>query len=113
MEKIDKIPNNIRNKKIIDGTGGIISVNNLLSYQIGWDNLLINWYESGIKGKIIVMPGEGFDKWDYTGLALHFYKKYSYSNNIDSEINLKLLNSLILKTLMINYPYLVYGNGRC
>lgn len=67
---------NRRVAKSIEGTGGTVSVSDLIAYQIGWGNLLIHWYEMGLQGIVPQMPGEGFSKWDYTGLAQHFYKKY-------------------------------------
>lgn len=62
--------------KKLDGTGGKVSVSDLISYQIGWGKLLINWYEEGVKGKMPQMPGDGFITWDYKAIAKHFYKKY-------------------------------------
>jgi hypothetical protein len=53
-----------------------ISMRNLIAYQIGWGTLLVGWYETGVRGEIPIMPGEGFDTWDYHAIAHHFYKKY-------------------------------------
>jgi len=64
----------------LKGTGGPCSVADLLAYQIGWGKLLISWYQAGVAGQSIVMPGDGFTTWDYEGLARHFYKNYSYEN---------------------------------
>ncbi len=63
----------------IEGTAGTVSVSDLVAYQIGWGNLLLGWYTAGLKGKVPVMPGEGFTTWDYNGLAQHFYTKYQYA----------------------------------
>lgn len=82
---IAQIPTAQRKSKIIDGTGGKVSVADLIAYQIGWGKLLINWYEIGLKGKTPQMPGEGFLKWDYTGLAKHFYEKYGCNDSIQQE----------------------------
>lgn len=84
------------NKKIIEGTGGKVNVYNLMAYQIGWCRLLLRWYKSGVQSKTIVMPGDGFDTWDYVGLARHFYKKYNYSS-LDKYINKlkKLVNRIV------------------
>lgn len=85
IEVMLQIPEKEYTKKIIDGTGGKISIIELVAYQIGWGKLLLSWYEAGLKGAMPDMPGEGFTKWDYVGLAKHFYKKYSY-NNFDQQI---------------------------
>ncbi len=72
-----------RTLKEIEGTGGKISVNDLIAYQIGWGKCVIRWYETGIQGQIPTMPGEGFSKWDYVAIAQHFYQKYHYPNPLE------------------------------
>lgn len=75
---INPIPSSIRALKVIEGTGGKVSVANLIAYQIGWGKCVIRWYEAGIQGKTPSMPGEGFSSWDYQAIAQHFYQKYHY-----------------------------------
>lgn len=66
-----------RNHGVIQGYGSdLISISDIIAYQIGWGSLLISWYESGINNCLPDMPGEGFLTWDYLGLARHFYTKY-------------------------------------
>lgn len=77
IETVNLTPTSNLSKKIINGTGGKISITDLIAYQIGWGKLLINWYETGINNKTIIMPGEGFTTWDYTAIAKYFYKKYT------------------------------------
>jgi hypothetical protein len=84
MNSIASIPVSFRNLKMIEGTGGTVSVTDLIAYQIGWGKCLIRWYESGIKGENPEMPGEGFLKWDYVAIAQHFYTKYQY-DRIDQQ----------------------------
>ncbi len=62
--------------KQLEGTGGKVSVIDLIAYQRGWGNLLISWYHKGLQGSPFTMPGDGFATWDYTALAQHFYEKY-------------------------------------
>lgn len=78
IELISHIPKSSINKKNIEGTGGLISVADIISYQIGWGKMLIDWYTKGIQNKTPEMPGEGFTKWNYTEIAKHFYKKYHF-----------------------------------
>lgn len=73
---VSKIPRTHKDAKILEGTGGKVSVRDIIAYQIGWGKLLLGWYQSGVDGKLPEMPGEGFSSWDYVGLAEHFYKKY-------------------------------------
>ncbi len=76
MATIEKVPAADRSKKCMAGTGGAISIRELIAYQIGWGLRLIDWYETGLKGQLPVMPGDGFTKWSYTDIAEHFYKTY-------------------------------------
>lgn len=73
-----KIPIKEREIKKIEGTGGLVSVLDIIAYQIGWGKLLLSWYKAGIANEMPEMPGEGFSTWDYNGLAKLFYKKYRY-----------------------------------
>ncbi|MDP1879518.1 MAG: ClbS/DfsB family four-helix bundle protein [Parachlamydiaceae bacterium] len=81
IKLIVSIPFSERNLKKINGTGGKVSVTDLIAYQIGWGKCLICWYESGLKMEAPEMPGEGFSKWDYVAIAQHFYAKYQYDQN--------------------------------
>lgn len=64
--------------KQYEWTGGKVSIVDMIAYHIGWGKLLISWYEAGIKGEAIIMPGAGFSTWDYVGLARYFYQTYGY-----------------------------------
>ncbi|EEY5685660.1 TPA: colibactin self-protection protein ClbS, partial [Escherichia coli] len=53
-----------------------ISVANLVSYLIGWGELVLHWHDQEAKGKTIIFPEEGF-KWNELGrLAQKFYRDY-------------------------------------
>lgn len=58
----------------------MVSIADIIAYQIGWATLLIGWYEAGSEGRKPRMPSEEFTTWDYAGLAQHFYTKYRYDN---------------------------------
>ncbi|MFA6916569.1 MAG: ClbS/DfsB family four-helix bundle protein [Parachlamydiales bacterium] len=75
VEQMDKTHRNIEN---IEGTGGIVSVADIIAYQIGWGRFLLRWYQDGLNGKIPLMPGEGFSSWDYKAIARYFYQQYHY-----------------------------------
>lgn len=72
-----------RTLKIIEGTGGKISVADLMAYQIGWGKNLMRWYEAGVAGIQPQMTGDGFSKWDYVAIANHFYGKYAYDSSTE------------------------------
>ena len=82
-DAISRVPVDTRMQKIMDSTGGMVSIADIVAYQIGWGLLLIGWYEAGLNGKMPEMPGEGFLTWDYTGLARHFYSKYQYDSSLE------------------------------
>ena len=53
-----------------------ISICDLISYQIGWGTLLIDWYKKGLKNQLPIMPMEGY-KWNQLGsLSKKFYSDY-------------------------------------
>lgn len=72
------VPN--RTLKVINGTGGNVSIADLIAYQIGWGKWLIRWYEEGIRGETQPMPGDGFLSWDYVAIARYFYQKHQYDS---------------------------------
>ncbi|MCB1067666.1 MAG: ClbS/DfsB family four-helix bundle protein [Simkania sp.] len=89
-------PSQIHDKRIMFGKLKI-SVVDLIAYQIGWSKLLLEWYQSGIEKKSIQMPGEGFTKWDYQGIAKHFFKTYCFEN---LSAQRKFLNELVQKIIV-------------
>lgn len=80
LEAVASVPIKQRAVKAVEGTGGKVSIADLIAYQIGWGQLLLSWYKAGLKGVMPAMPGEGFATWDYSGLASHFYDKYQYDS---------------------------------
>lgn len=77
-----------------------ISISNIISYQIGYGKLLIYWYKSGIKNKNAtirdIMHKAGHNVWNYTEMALTFYKKYGDKN---STKQLKQFHKTVLSIL--------------
>ncbi len=92
------VPANQRATKAMDGTGGKVSITDIIAYQIGWGTLLIGWYETGLKNKMPEMPGDGFSTWDYTRLAQHFPQKYHYNT---FEEQLKKFHAIVAQILEI------------
>lgn len=97
-DSVAAIPVSQRELKLLDGTGGKVSVIDLIAYQIGWSKCLIRWYEAGLQGKYPEMPGDGFSQWSYVEIAKHFYKKYRYDG---AEEQMKILDELVLNILTI------------
>lgn len=103
LETTIQIPIKHRTTKKIDGTGGKVSVSDIIAYQIGWGTLLNGWYEAGIKGEIPEMPGDGFKKWNYTLLALHFYKKYQFDSSQEQNLAFNRVVKQILSNVEREY----------
>ena len=69
-----------KKRSVLNGPVEAKSAADVIAYQIGWGRLLLGWYEAGLRGEKPIMPGAGFDKWDYKGLARYFYATYRYEN---------------------------------
>lgn len=95
---VSAIPVSQRELKLFDGTGGKVSVVDLIAYQIGWGKCLIRWYEAGLRKEHLEMPGDGFSQWKYVEIAKHFYKKYKYDAG---EEQMKTLDEVVLDILKI------------
>ena len=96
-----------RTRASIDGTGGKISAADLVAYQIGWGQCLIQWYEAGIRGEKPVMPGDGFSTWDYTNIAKHFYKKYGFDSSV---LQMQRFHQVVFRILEIVQKEDLAGN---
>lgn len=56
--------------------GTVMSVHNLVSYLLGWNNLVLKWIEKDAKGAPIDFPETGF-KWNQLGaLAQKFHAQF-------------------------------------
>lgn len=75
---IASLPACLRSLKTIKGTKEMLSIGDLIAYQIGWGKCVIRWYEAGIKGEMPQMPGEGFSTWNYSAIAKHFHENYAF-----------------------------------
>lgn len=77
LQKVQTIPQENFFKKLYEMSGIKVSAADIIAYQIGWGELLIYWYQNGVQEVDFIMPGNGFEKWDYHNIALSFHKKYS------------------------------------
>jgi hypothetical protein len=95
---ISQVPEALHTTKLVEGTGGQVSVKDIVAYQIGWGQFLIDWYTTGLTGQIPQMPGGGFTAWDYTGLAHHFYAAYGQHTLAEQ---LTMFHAIVQKILAI------------
>ena len=71
-----------------------MSINNLISYLIGWGELVLKWNKKSEDGKEVDFPETGF-KWNELGkLAQKFYQDY---NNLDFNTLCAKLDQTVLK----------------
>jgi hypothetical protein len=71
------------------GIEGNVSCCDIVSYQVGWANLLMGWEQQESEGKTPEMPAKGF-KWNQLGdLAQSFYDKNSKKSLSQLRVELK------------------------
>lgn len=96
-------PKELRLKRGIESSTGLICIADLIAYQIGWGTFLIRWYEEGIQGLKPHMPGDGFLSWDYNAIAESFYKRYGYDGGDEQMAKLSEITERVLEIVEIEY----------
>ncbi|WP_210150608.1 ClbS/DfsB family four-helix bundle protein [Chryseobacterium scophthalmum] len=98
--EIDSIPEDLSDVKTLEShsKGTEMSVKNLLSYLIGWGELVLKWNSKKELNEIVDFPETGY-KWNELGkLAQKFYQ--DYENEDFCELKLKL-DSTVEKILVL------------
>lgn len=98
-EELARIPVGLRSRRELTGMSALVSVSDLIAYQIGWGLALLRWYQGGLEGEAVSMPGDGFSSWDYGAIALHFYKKYAYDGAEEQEREFEKVAEAILEVV--------------
>lgn len=114
-KELSTIPNEMSNKTDMEGhaKGTFMNINNLLSYLIGWGELVLKWNKNKDVSEID-FPETGY-KWNELGkLAQKFYKDYDSKDFDELKIRLdsvveKLLNLIDTKTNQELYEVLWYN----
>lgn len=76
---LDTVPAEIADEKSMEGhaKGTMMSANDLVSYLIGWNELVLKWLDEDDRGQVVEFPEVGF-QWNELGaLAQKFYADYS------------------------------------
>ncbi|MEP2979157.1 MAG: ClbS/DfsB family four-helix bundle protein [Lentilitoribacter sp.] len=76
---LDAVPPEIANEKSMPGHAkdAMMSANDLVSYLIGWNELVLKWLDEDDKGQVVEFPDVGY-QWNELGiLAQKFYTDYS------------------------------------
>lgn len=98
--EIDSIPEDLSDIKTLEGHSQEteMSVKNLISYLIGWGELVLKWNSKKELNEIVDLPETGY-KWNELGkLAKKFYQ--DYENEDFCELKLKL-DSTVEKILVL------------
>ncbi|MGE6396735.1 ClbS/DfsB family four-helix bundle protein [Chryseobacterium scophthalmum] len=98
--EIDSIPEDLSDIKTLEGHSKEteMSVKNLISYLIGWGELVLKWNSKKELNEIVDFPETGY-KWNELGkLAQKFYQ--DYENEDFCELKLKL-DSIVEKILVL------------
>jgi hypothetical protein len=98
------IPVEFTNEKTLDGHAKdtMMSVNNLISYLIGWGELVLKWHHKKNNNQTVDFPETGY-KWNELGkLAQKFYSDYQDLDFLQLQEKLETtVNNL--QTLIKNY----------
>lgn len=97
--EFENIPKKLENEKSMEGQikNTKMSVNNLLSYLVGWGELMLKWDRVYKKEKRIPdLPDTGYTMNDWGKLAERFYKDYE-KESFDSLV--KKLDNVVKKIL--------------
>jgi len=76
---LDSVPSEIADEKSMKGQakGTMMSANDLVSYLIGWNELVLKWLDKDDRGQVVEFPETGY-KWNELGaLAQNFYADHS------------------------------------
>lgn len=108
---LDAVPAAMADEKSMDGhaKGTMMSVNNLLSYIIGWNELILKWLDQDAQGKDIEFPEVGY-KWSQLGaLAQKFYLDYSEFSFEENRKMLAICKEELLSELSTRTDEELYG----
>lgn len=83
--------------------GSTISIAQLISYLIGWGELVLHWHEQEVKGETIVFPERGY-KWNELGhLAQKFYRDHENITEYEKLLALLQENKQKILTLIKHF----------
>jgi hypothetical protein len=90
LKKLISIPEQKAFEPLMNGhvKGSMMSVAQLVSYLIGWGELVLFWHAQEMKGQKVIFPEIGF-KWNELGkLAQKFYQDYQDVTDYNSLLHL-------------------------
>lgn len=102
LKKLDQLSEEEAFSMALDGhaKGTRMSVAQLVSYLLGWGELVLHWHEEEKRGKEIIFPAYGF-KWNELGrLAQKFYRDYEDIKSFHELKDRLQENNLLLMSLV-------------
>ena len=109
---LDAVPSDIADEKSMDGHSKdtTMSVNNLVSYLIGWNELVLKWLDRDAQGKDIEFPDVDY-KWNELGaLAQKFYQDYSAYSFAENRKRLTVARDQLLSEISKRTDEELYGS---
>ena len=109
--EIELIPAGCALSKSMEGhaKGSMMSPHNLISYLVGWNELVLKWHVKMESGEKIDFPDAGF-KWNELGLlAGKFYKDYGAIPFDDLIVRLNSVKDKIVELVESHDDFELYG----
>ena len=109
---LDAVSADIADEKSMDGHSKdtIMSVNNLVAYLIGWNELVLKWLDRDAQGKDIEFPEVDY-KWNELGaLAQKFYEDYSAYSFAENRKRLTVAKDQLLSEVSKRTDEELYGS---
>ncbi len=109
------VPAQMTSEATLEGhsKGTDMSVHNLVSYSLGWNNLVLKWIEKDAKGEPIDFPETGF-KWNQLGaLAQKFNTDFDTEPFHQLLINFEIANQEIVDFISDQADEQLYGAPWC
>jgi hypothetical protein len=75
------------------------SAKDVLAHLIEWEQMVVEWYEAGVKGKVPVTPSEEYNWGQLPHLNHAIYLKHRDKTLVDIQKNFKISYKKILKTI--------------
>ena len=109
---LDAVPNDQADEKSMEGhaKGTCMSVNNLISHLIGWNELVLKWLDQDDHGLDVEFPEVGY-KWNELGaLAGKFYVDYSEYSFAENRAKLVSVKDQLIQKISCCTDEELYGS---
>lgn len=108
---LDAVPVDLADDTSMDGhaRGTMMSVNNLVSYLIGWNELVLKWLARDDAGKDVAFPETGY-QWNELGaLARKFYADFAEHSFEENRQRLRNVKEQLIRDIASRSNEELYG----